>query len=96
MTTANSFGFTQQEARYLARKPQEPSFPIFWTIVFLLAVTMLIHLTVEPVIVIPEAHAAEVLKTNADYCHEWQHGMWNVVGATDVQMNKLCGEYLTK
>lgn len=96
MTHSHSFGFTQEEARYLGRKPARTGYGYGWYLLLFVLLVSIIHFLIEPQIFVPEAHAAEVLKTNADYCHEWQQGMWNVVGATEAQMSSLCGEYLTK
>ena len=88
-------GFTEMECMHL--RPIEPraSVPLWLRIVVAASLAVIfVHLFIVPLIPLPEARAAEPMKTNADYCQEWQRGEWRVVGASADDVAVLCAEYL--
>lgn len=90
-----SRGFTEMECMHLRHVEPKPATPLWYYIVIALGVAIgLIHLFAVPLLPLPEAHAEEPMKTNADYCQEWHAGEWRVVGASADDVAALCAEYL--
>lgn len=88
-------GFTADESRHIGAPANCPAIIPAWLPALLVAAAAVIvlHLFFAPTIEVAEAHAETPMKTNADYCQEWQRGIWNVVGASEAEMISLCAKY---